>query len=187
MRLFFAAELDDTIAQELESAITPLRALEPGLAWVAPEKRHLTLRFLGDVDEESLPTLLQLTDRLAATHRPFDMELGGIGGFPNVRRARVLWCGVEQEPRLELLHHDLELALETAGYELEGRPFRPHVTVARVRAPLDVERGRALARAARKIAFSATQHVAALTLFDSVLGPSGARYRRVHAATLGGR
>lgn len=187
MRLFFAAELDPGIAEELESAISPLRALEPSFAWVAPEKRHLTLRFLGEVDEVALPGLLALTDRIAATHRPFDMDLGGIGGFPNLRRARVLWTGVEQEPRLELLHHDLELALEELGYELEGRPFRPHVTVARVRTPLDVERGRALARAARKVAFSATQHVAALTLFDSVLGPSGARYRRVHAATLGGR
>ena len=175
------------IAEELEAAIAPLRALEPGLAWVAPAKRHLTLRFLGEVDEPALPTLLELTDRLAATHRPFDMELAGIGGFPNLRRARVLWCGVDQEPRLELLHHDLELALDAAGYELEGRPFRPHVTVARMRTPLDAERGRALARAARKITFSATQHVAALTLLDSVLEPSGARYRRVHAATLGGR
>jgi 2'-5' RNA ligase len=187
MRLFFAAELHSDVADALEQAIAPLRALEPALAWTAPDKRHLTLRFLGDVDESALPALVAATDQLAVTHRPFDMELEGIGAFPSLRRARVLWLGVQQEPRLELLHHDLELALEPLGYELEGRPFRPHVTLARVRAPLDVERGRALARAARKVAFSATQHVAALTLFESVLGPTGSRYRRVHTATLGGR
>jgi 2'-5' RNA ligase len=187
MRLFFAAELDSHLADDLEQAVTPLRALEPGLAWVAPDKRHLTLRFLGEVDEAALPDLIATTDSLAATHRPFDMELGGVGAFPSLRRARVVWIGVQQEPRLELLHHDLELALEPLGYELEGRPFRPHVTLARVRAPIEAERGRALARAARKVAFSATQHVAALTLFESVLASTGARYRRVHTAILGGR
>jgi 2'-5' RNA ligase len=187
MRLFFAAELHSDVADALEQAITPLRALEPGLAWAAPDKRHLTLRFLGEVDDAALPALVATTDHLAATHRPFTMELAGIGGFPSLRRARVLWIGVQTEPRLELLHHDLELALETLGYELEGRPFRPHVTLARVRHPLDAERGRALARAARKVAFSATQPVAALTLFESVPGPTGSRYRRVHTATLGGR
>jgi 2'-5' RNA ligase len=187
MRLFFAAELDTRLADDLEQAIAPLRVLEPNLAWVVPDKRHLTLRFLGDVEEAALPALVATTDRLAATHRPFDMELGGVGAFPSLRRARVLWIGVEQEPRLELLHHDLELALEPLGHELEGRPFRPHVTLARVRTPLDAERGRALARAARKVAFSATQHVAAVTLFESVPAPTGSRYRRVHTATLGGR
>jgi 2'-5' RNA ligase len=187
MRLFIAAELDAPLAGSLEHSIAPLRTLEPDLAWTAPNKRHLTLRFLGDVESSALTPLTTTLDTITATHRPFDMALAGVGGFPSLRRARVLWIGVENEPRLELLHHDLELALETVGYELEGRPFRPHVTLARVRIPLDVERGRALARAARKVAFSATQHVAALTLFESVPGPAGTPYRRVHTATFGGR
>ena len=68
------------------------------------------------------------------------MVLQGIGAFPNFRRARVVWIGVEQEPRLELLHHDLELACEQEGFEVEGRPFRPHITLARVRVPLPIER-----------------------------------------------
>ena len=187
MRLFFAAELDADVADQIEDAIAPLRALAPDLAWVRPAKRHFTLRFLGEVEPPALAQLTATLDAVAATHRPLAMELAGLGGFPSLRRARVLWLGVEHEPRLELLHHDLELALETLGYELEGRPFRPHVTLARVRTPLDAERGRALARAARKVAFSATQHVAALTLFESVPGPAGTPYRRVHTATLGGR
>jgi 2'-5' RNA ligase len=115
------------------------------------------------------------------------MSLGGFGAFPNFRRARVLWLGVEGDARLELLHHDVELACEAAGVPVEGRPFRPHVTLGRIRSPIAVERARALARAARGVPFSATQHVAAITLFDSVLAPAGARYRRLHAAPLGGR
>jgi 2'-5' RNA ligase len=109
-----------------------------------------------------------------------------VGAFPNFRRARVVWIGVEHEPRLELLHHELELACHDLGYELEGRPFRPHITLARVRSPLPLERARPFARAARDVAFTATQEVAALTLFGSTLAPAGARYRRLHAAPLEG-
>ena len=80
-----------------------------------------------------------------------------------------------------------EIAAEKVGYELEGRPFRPHITLARVRAPLPAERLRSLARVARRLDHSSTAYVDRLTLFDSVTGDSGAHYRRLHAATLGGR
>lgn len=187
MRLFLALELSPPVTAAAEEAIAPLRTLEPGLSWTVAERRHLTLKFIGDGDDALVERLIPAIDGVAARHRPTAMRLEGVGAFPSFRKARVLWIGVEGEPRLELLHHDLELACADAGVEVEGRAFRPHVTIARVRAPLDVERARALARAARRIPFSATQDVTAITLFDSVLAPSGARYRRVHAATLGGR
>ena len=120
MRLFFAAELDADIADSSNGPSLPSARLEPDLAWVHPHKRHFTLRFLGDVEPHALAQLTATLDTLAATHRPFTMELAGIGGFPSLRRARVLWLGVESEPRLELLHHDLELALETLGYRGGG-------------------------------------------------------------------
>ena len=86
-----------------------------------------------------------------------------------------------------MLHHDLELACERQGFEVEGRPFRPHVTLARVRAPLSVDRWRAVARVARTVRVKATVLVEHITLFESTLAPTGARYRRLHAASLGGR
>jgi 2'-5' RNA ligase len=187
MRLFFAIELSAGVADAIEAASRPLRDAAPDLAWVLPEKRHITLKFLGDVDESALPQFVVAADRAASASRPFEMAVGGIGAFPNFRRVRVVWVGVESEPRLELLHHDLEVGCVGAGIEVEGRPFRPHVTLARVRSVLPLDEARALARAARKVAFSATQDVAVLTLFESVPAPSGTRYRRVHTATLGGR
>ncbi|MEO8622148.1 MAG: RNA 2',3'-cyclic phosphodiesterase [bacterium] len=186
MRLFLALELATELIDALELAIAPLRAEAPEIAWVAPQKRHLTLKFLGDVDEAQLAPVVAMTDDLARVHRPFSMQIGGHGAFPNFRRARVVWIGVEREARLELLHHDLEIAGELAGVEIEGRAFRPHVTLARVRVPLAYERARRLARAARKIDFSATQHIGEITLFESTLGQAGAPYRRLHAAPLGG-
>jgi 2'-5' RNA ligase len=185
MRLFFALELSPAVAEALNAATAPLRELEPGLAWVAENKLHLTMKFLGEVDEAALPRLGAAADVAVERHRSFPMELAGIGAFPNFRRPRVVWTGVDPDARLELLHHDLEIACEQQGYELEGRAFRPHVTLARVRSPLATERARGFARAAREVAFSATELVERLTLFESTLAPRGAGYRRVHAAPLG--
>lgn len=186
MRLFLAIELPSELLDALQSAIEPLHVEAPELAWVPAAKRHLTLKFLGEVLEHRVDHISEMIDRVAATQRPFGMNLGGVGAFPNFRRARVLWIGVEHEARLELLHHDLEVAADALGFELEGRAFRPHVTLARVRTPLESERIRKLARAARRIDFVATAPAGEITLFESMLAPGGARYRRVHAATLSG-
>jgi RNA 2',3'-cyclic 3'-phosphodiesterase len=187
MRLFFAIELGDTLLDLLDDTMAPLRAEAPELAWVGREHRHLTLKFLGDVKDDDVPRLVAAAERAAARHVPIEMTVREVGAFPNFRRARVVWIGVEQEPRLELLHHDLELACEQEGFEVEGRPFRPHVTLARVRSPLPVDRLRRFARLARSVRMAATVRVEWITLFESTLAPSGARYRRVHAAPLGGR
>jgi 2'-5' RNA ligase len=93
---------------------------------------------------------------------------------------------VTNDPRLELLHHDLELACGEAGFEVEGRPFRPHITLARVRTPLPLERARPFARAARRVAYAASDDVRSLGLLESTLGSREAGYRRLHAASLGG-
>ncbi len=235
MRLFLAIELPSHVLDDLESALAPLRAAAPGLAWVPCEKRHLTLKFLGDVAEDRVPALVAMMDRVARpfgvrvwvrvgvrvgvrvptvfparrleiTHDSdpdtdparrititrdsdpysgFDMQLQGIGAFPNFRRARVVWIGVEQEARLELLHHDLEVACEQEGFEIDGRAFRPHVTLARIREPLDLDGAKRLARAARRIDFAAVAAVSEISLLESTLAPDGARYRRLHTAPLG--
>lgn len=187
MRLFFAIELGEELLDLLEETTVPLRTEAPELGWLGREQRHLTLKFLGNVEESDVPRLIVAADRAAARHAPLEMTVREIGAFPNFRRARVVWIGVEQDARLELLHHDLEQACEQEGFEVEGRPFRPHITLARVRAPAPVDRRRALARAARAVRARATVRVEWITLFESTLAPSGARYRRVHAAPLGGR
>ena len=187
MRLFLAIELPQPLLDALEAAIVPLRSAAPDISWVPVAKRHLTLKFLGDVPEERLGPVVALAEGVGRQHRALSMQLNGVGAFPNFRRARVVWIGVEQDARLELLHHDLEVAGDIGGFEMEGRAFRPHVTLARVRSPIDVDHARRLARVARTIDFSATVPVREITVFESMLAASGASYRRVHAAQLGGR
>lgn len=186
MRLFLAVELPPPVVDALDTAIAPLRAEAPEIAWSPAAKWHLTMKFLGDVVEERVPEIGAMAEFVARVHRPFAMQLHGIGAFPNFRRARVVWIGVEQEPRLELLHHDLELAAEAEGFDVEGRAFRPHVTLARVQEPLELEVARRVARAARRIDFAASVAVSEISLFESTLAPAGARYRRLHAAALAG-
>ena len=188
MRLFLAIELGPPLLEALEAAIEPLRLAAPELAWVPREKQHLTLKFFGDVDGQAAAArIADAMDQVTPAHRPIPMEVRQIGAFPNFRRARVVWIGVENEPRLELLHHDLEIACERVGFEVEGRPFRPHITIARVRSAMPTERAREVARMARSVRWSADEQVDRITLMESTLAPAGARYRRVLVATLRGR
>jgi 2'-5' RNA ligase len=185
-RLFVAIELPADVRDDAERAIVGLRGEAPELEWTRPECRHVTMKFLGDVEPDRVDTIRSTMEQVARAHRPFSLCLAHVGAFPNFRKARVVWLGVEFEPRLELLQHDLEIAASGIGFELEGRAFRPHVTLARAKAPLEIDRARRLARAARKVDFTASVDVAELTLFESTRAPTGAQHGRIHAATLGG-
>ena len=110
------------------------------------------------------------------------MTLGGIGAFPNFRRARVVWLGVGQDPRLELLHHDVEVACEALKFEVEGRPFRPHLTLARVREPLVEERARVLSREAKRMKYRTEFVVHSIDLMRSDLSAGGPSYTTLVSA-----
>lgn len=183
MRLFLALNLEPEVRRAVADATAPLRAEAPDLSWAAESKLHMTLKFLGEQPEERVSAIRDAAAKVASRHRAFTMRLGGVGAFPNFRRPRVVWMGVSADPRLELLHHDVEVACEALGFELDGRPFRPHLTLARVRDKIDAAVLRKLASAARKVNFDGESEVKSLDLMHSVLGAS-ARYDKLHAAQL---
>jgi 2'-5' RNA ligase len=92
--------------------------------------------------------------------------------------------GVEQDPRLELLHHDVEIACEGLGFEVEGRPFRPHLTLARIKHPLPVERLRQFASVARKTDYTTDVLVRSIDLMQSELSAAGSAYTTLASAAL---
>ena len=184
MRLFLAINPPNELRGELARATESVRAVAPGLAWVAEPLVHFTLKFLGEQPPEAIEHLEPVLVRLTARHREILMHVQGIGAFPNFRRARVVWLGVDAEARLELLHHDLEVACEGLGFEVEGRPFRPHMTLARVKHPLDEDAARSLARAAKQIDFRAEFVVRSVDLMRSELSPAGSRYTTLVSAPL---
>lgn len=184
MRLFLAINLPPEVRREIVAATAPLREGVPELAWIREPQLHLTLKFLDEQPEDRLEAIQMALAAVASRHREPLLALGGIGAFPNFRRARVVWMGVTPEPRLELLHHDIETTFASLGFELDGRPFRPHLSLARVRNALPEDRLRALARVARETEYRTDFVVHTIDLMQSKLGPGGSSYSTLLAAAL---
>jgi len=140
MRLFVAVAVPDEVAGELEGAVAPLRTAWPDLRWTRPEAWHLTLAFLGEVNETVVTRLTPRLERAAARHTSISLALGGAGTFPGAARARVLWTGVHGDRReLSALADSVAAGARRADAPpAEGRRrFQPHLTLARCRAPVD--------------------------------------------------
>ena len=134
-RVFVAVHLPDPQRANLELTIAKLR--ERGLSkvrWVRPEGIHLTLKFLGDIPTLQMEAVSEAMGDAARESSPFHLALSTLGAFPNLGRARVLWCGVEGDKgSLSQLQERTETGLEALGYPRESRPFSPHITLCRVR------------------------------------------------------
>jgi RNA 2',3'-cyclic 3'-phosphodiesterase len=142
MRLFVAIALPAAAAGELDSAVAPLRLAWPELRWTGRDAWHLTLAFLGEVDEELTGKLGDRLKRAAARHPRLSLALGGAGAFPAAARARVLWTGIRGDRRgLAALAASVAAGARRAGVPptQEGRRYEPHLTLARCRAPADVQ------------------------------------------------
>jgi 2'-5' RNA ligase len=126
VRLFVSVEIPVAVKQRLELLCCDV----PGARWVDPEQIHLTLRFIGEVDELVFDDVQIALEQVRAQR--FDLELKGVGHFPPRGEPKVLWVGVERSDGLVQLHDRVERALVRAGVEPERRRFSPHVTLARL-------------------------------------------------------
>lgn len=141
MRLFVAIALPAEAAAELDRVVAPLRPAWPELRWTGVDAWHLTLAFLGEVDEVVTGKLAPRLERAARRHAPVSLSLGGAGAFPAAARARVLWTGIHGDRRgLGLLAGSVAAGARRAGAPPAGerRGYQPHLTVARCRVPADV-------------------------------------------------
>ncbi len=185
-RLFIALNLPPELRGMLYEATATLRAAvaEQG-RWVAPHNLHLTVKFLGDAPVSQVMKLQGSLAGAAKASAPVRLAIAGVGAFPNLRRPRVVWIGVEPDPKLELLQHDVETACADLGYKMDGRPFRPHITLGRLQAPERTQL-RALARAAGRVDFTRTVEATTLDLMLSEPGRDGSRYTALAALPLSG-
>jgi 2'-5' RNA ligase len=138
VRAFIAIELStDVLAQIGRLQARVRQDLPPGLVrWTRPEGIHLTLKVLGDVETEHLPEIKRALCGACASHTPFALRVGALGCFPNPRRPRVLWVGVEESgERLAQLQRDVERALVPLGYPTDRRGYHPHLTLGRIKTP----------------------------------------------------
>jgi RNA 2',3'-cyclic 3'-phosphodiesterase len=187
-RVFLALNLPADVRRAVRTATGPMRVAAPDVNWVVEDNLHLTLKFLGPQPAAAVEALGDGLRPIVARNVPVALEVGGLGAFPSLRAPRVIWLGVAAESRLELLHHDIEAACAGLGYELEGRTFRPHITLgrARARSPVTPPIARSMASAARGIAYRARVDVASVEIMASEPATMGAVYRRLTSLPLSG-
>lgn len=188
MRLFVALALPGPATAELARFLERCRRTAPerGLRWVRAEGAHLTLRFLGETDPAAVPALAAELAAVAGRHAAIDARIGTVpGAFPPRGPARVVWLDVTPAAPISDLARDVAAACEARlGLAPEGRPFTPHLTLARATPPwrrVEFEAWRERLAAAAPIA-ARFDHVG---LIESRPGPGGSRYAEVASAPLG--
>ena len=134
IRTFVAVPVSEDIRGRVTGVLEQLAKLTSGVKWVAPENLHVTLKFLGGVREDRIGDVCAAVERAIEGAAPFDLSIAGVGAFPNPRRARVVWVGVQEGQRqLAELAERIDAELAKLGFEREKRPFAAHVTIGRVR------------------------------------------------------
>jgi RNA 2',3'-cyclic 3'-phosphodiesterase len=146
------------------------------VSWVAADNFHVTVKFLGAVDEARLPAVIDVLHAAVPRHARFTIDVGGLGAFPSATRARVLWAGVVAgDGALAALAATVDTALASLGFPREARAFSPHITVGRVREPGRAPALTTLLSASQTRSFGRVA-VNEVTLMRSDLSPRGARY-----------
>lgn len=183
MRAFIAIDLDPGLKAAVRDFVRKLEAVRADIRWTRPDGHHLTLKFLGEIDDAAAARVKDVLKAAAARHRPFPLRLVGTGAFPGPRSPRVLWIGVDAGPELAALQADLEKALEKEGFPPEDRAFKAHLTLGRVkgRDRLDKAMAELAGRAGDDFG---GMTVARIALFESRLRPDGAEYHIVDEVPL---
>lgn len=173
MRLFAGIPVPEPALGELRKVMDHLRRRDWPVRWARDEGLHLTLKFYGQVGEAQSEQIVATLREAVRDCGPIPMSCAGVGHFPPGRKVQIVWAGVDAPGSLELLQDRIERGSETLGFPLEGRPFRPHITLGRVR---QGERLPASALAAapafEEIPFLADR----LVLFESRPGAGGSVY-----------
>lgn len=188
LRAFLAAELPTNLQDSIQIATAALRAALGSdlVRWVPVHNIHLTLKFLGDVSPSSLDLIKHMLQTEAGQHHPFEATVRDFGCYPDPRRPRILWVGLQAPQSLISLQRDIEVAAARLGYASEDRPFSPHLTIGRVRqnaGSTELQKIRNLVEHT-DVGILGSTRVEAVHLFKSDLLPSGSVYTKLFSAPL---
>jgi RNA 2',3'-cyclic 3'-phosphodiesterase len=189
LRAFIALEIPPKVQEDLYRATSNLRRGTGSLIrWVPAENMHLTLKFLGDISPTNVEFLTQMIRTEAEAYHCFEIRLTGLGIFPNSKRPRVIYIGIQAPAELESLQHAVESGTRRLGYESEDRSFSPHLTIGRVKNALRISAAdqqkiqRALEET--KIDSLGTARVNSVHLYKSDLQSTGSVYTKLYSAQL---
>lgn len=175
LRLFIAVELDPKLREELAKLQKELKKSGADAKWVAPDNIHLTLKFLGATPTDKIEAINNALQETAFLTPCLNATISQLGAFPRIESARIIWIGVnEGKTELESLVGKIETRLFELGFPREEHPFAAHLTLARVRSPLNRQN---LVEKLKQTKFPALiQPIAAIVLFKSTLTPKGPVY-----------
>jgi len=180
-RGFVAVDIPPTPA--LTTFAAELQAASRGLKLVALEQLHLTLKFLGNTEEGLVPEIVSVMRTACSGIPPFTVRVRGTGAFPDFSRMSVVWVGLQGAEPLARIADALETGLEPLGFSVERRPWKAHVTIARVKGRQDLDRVRRLIESHASDEFGA-RAVDSVHLKKSVLTPHGPVYSVVESVRL---
>ncbi len=178
MRLFVAADISEEIRARINGLMEPWRK-ERVVKWVPPHNLHITLYFLGHLEESCVSELQRVGEAAVEGETPFPVQVEGVSAFPSLRSPRVFWVGVSDDGRLKDVYTTLkeELKISSLQVPLDERDYVPHITVGRVKQRCPSSLLQRVERSAGAVFGGCT--VDHLTLFRSELSPKGAVYQPV--------
>jgi RNA 2',3'-cyclic 3'-phosphodiesterase len=183
IRTFIAVDIDRQTVKKISEALVQLKPRVPGIRWGSFTNFHFTLKFLGDIEETKVNSIADALELELRLFPRFTINAKGLGVFPDIKRPRVLWIGLEGK-ELKDLASKVEKAVEPLGFMPEKRQFQPHLTVGRWREFVDSSRtlGEELERW-KSYEFGEST-VAEVIFFQSVLKPEGAAYHALKTVAL---
>lgn len=188
MRLFIAIELNEQTRTELANIQGKLKQSGADAKWVEPQNIHLTLKFLGDVEENKIQYIKDALNAIAGRIKIFSISLSEIGCFPNMNSPRVIWAGVKKGAiESAKLASDIEEKLSELGFAKENRPFSAHLTLGRMRSPKGKQKLKEITEALNKTGGAinrASSVIDRIILFQSTLTPAGAIYTNLYEAII---
>lgn len=187
MRAFIAIELPQSIKDRIGRLQTRLKNTGADVKWVAPSNIHLTLKFLGEIDEKTKEAVAALMGEIGLHTPGFAIKLETVGAFPTIRSPRIIWIGLSQgHDQTKSIADQLENGLEEYGISKETRLFSSHITIGRVRSRKKIEDlGRGIAELEASVTESFGEFQAGkITLFKSTLLPQGPVYEVIQETNL---
>jgi 2'-5' RNA ligase len=185
IRSFLAIELPVTVQTKIGEIERELESTSADVRWANPEKIHLTLKFFGNIEESKIDSIVAAIKGPTGRAQPFQLNVRGTGAFPNLKNPRVIWIGlVEGDGILIPLQKEMDASLEKIGFQPEGRPFRPHLTLGRVKSNRGKEELMRRVEKYREEEIGNFQ-VEKVILFKSDLTPAGPIYTPLREVRLG--
>ena len=188
IRAFIAIDLPPSIQESLDKQTARLRQTlgDDVVRWVPTQNMHLTIKFLGSLPLSHLDFIKRMLTQSADSNPQFDLQVSGLGSFPNSKLPRVLWAGIHASAGLASLQKVIEDGATRLGYNKEERPFSPHLTLGRVRQGLSAQEMQKVSTtfSAFQLGKIGTARVDSVNLYQSDLNSEGSIYTKLFSTTL---